>query len=271
MRFREVRLGRVVFGAASAFLLIAALPLASSAQSTTAAPKPAATADTKDLPPARQIIDRYIEAIGGRAAILALSSARRVGTMSVPAQGMSAEMEGFAAKPNKVVVKIKIPGIGDAEEGFNGVHGWLISPMTGPMLTQGKELEQKKFDADFYADLYDESRYTSMKTVEKTTFDGKTCYKVVLVRKDGVEDTEFFDVATGLKAGRMMTRETPMGSLAVTVTLGDYKKFGSLLQPTTAKQAVMGVEQIFTTTTIEYDKVDPAIFEPPAAIKALIK
>jgi hypothetical protein len=33
----------------------------------------------------------------------------------------------------------------------------------------------------------------------------------------------------------------------------------------------MGVEQKITIENIEYDKVDPSIFEPPAAIKALLK
>ncbi len=40
------------------------------------------------------------------------------------------------------------------------------------MLTQGKELAEKKFDADFYSDLHEDGRFASMKTVEKTTFEG---------------------------------------------------------------------------------------------------
>lgn len=256
-----------------AFVLAAALPLVVSAQATQTAPKPAApaAAAAQDLPAARQIIDRHIEAVGGRKAILARSSSHQRGTMSIPAQGMSADIEGFAAKPNKVLVRFKIPGIGDVEEGFNGEIGWSISPMTGPMLTQGKQLEQKRFDSDFYSDLYDESRYTAMKTLEKTTFDGRQCYKVTLTKKDDTEDIEFFDLQTGLRAGRIVTRETPMGSVSVTQILTDYKKFGDLLQAATMKQSVMGIEQVFTTISIGYDVVDPAVFEPPAAIKALMK
>ena len=43
------------------------------------------------------------------------------------------------------------------------------------------------------------------------------------------------------------------------------------MHPTTIKQKMMGVEQVMTFTSIEYDTVDAAAFEPPAAIKALIK
>jgi hypothetical protein len=34
---------------------------------------------------------------------------------------------------------------------------------------------------------------------------------------------------------------------------------------------MMGVEQIISVSSIDYDKVDPAVFELPAPIKALVK
>jgi hypothetical protein len=37
------------------------------------------------------------------------------------------------------------------------------------------------------------------------------------------------------------------------------------------KQTAMGVDQVLKLTTVEFDKVDPSIFEPPAQIKALLK
>jgi hypothetical protein len=69
----------------------------------------------------------------------------------------------------------------------------------------------------------------------------------------------------------IVTRETEMGSVTVTNALGDYKKFGNLLAPTSAKQSMMGLQTVITVTAIEYDTVDSAVFEPPAQIKALIK
>jgi hypothetical protein len=62
-----------------------------------------------------------------------------------------------------------------------------------------------------------------------------------------------------------------MGAVTATQIQADYKKFGDMLVPTTLKQNAMGVEQVFTFTTFEYDKVDPVVFQPPAAVKALIK
>jgi hypothetical protein len=243
---------------------------------TPTAPKQAAAANEKtaeqaDLPSARSIIDRHIKAIGGRAAILAHKSTHAAGTFSMPATGISGALDVYGAAPDKSLVKINLGGVGDLVEGFDGTHGWMLQPMTGPMLKEGKELSEKKFDADFYSDLKEPDKFASMKTLEKTTFEGRPCYKVSLVRKDGVEDIEYYDVETGLKAGASGTRESPMGAITATQMLSDYKKFGDLLVPTTMKQTAMGVEQVLKVTSVEYDNVPPSTFEPPAQIKALIK
>ena len=104
-----------------------------------------------------------------------------------------------------------------------------------------------------------------------TEFDNRPCYKVRLVRKNASEDFEFYDVKTGLKAGRTGSRETPMGTVSGTAVETDYKKFGNLLVPTTVKNSLMGVQQLITIQTVEFDNVSPSVFEPPAEIKALIK
>ncbi len=91
------------------------------------------------------------------------------------------------------------------------------------------------------------------------------------MRKDGVEDIEFYDAETALKIGSTLTRETTMGSITATQILSDYKDFGGLLLPTTMKQTAMGVEQVLKITSVEFDNVPASTFEPPAQIKALIK
>ena len=228
-------------------------------------------AESPDLPSARSVIDRHVKAIGGRAAVLGHTSTHMTGTMTMSGAQITGVLDIYLAKPDKALLKIDLGGIGVVYDGFNGVHAWSLSPITGPMLTQGKELEQKKFDADFYSDLHEEGRYASMKTVEKTTFEGRPCYKVSLIRKDGSEDIEFYDTETGLLAGGTKTRESQMGSVTITFVQSDYKKFGDLLVATTMKQTAMSVDQLLKITSVEFDNVPPSTFEPPAQIKALIK
>ena len=233
--------------------------------------KPAAPAPPATLPSARTVLDRHLAAIGGRDAVLSHSSTMARGTISMPAAGMTGALEIYGAKPNKSLLKVSLGGVGEIAEGFDGTHGWSLSPMTGPMLLEGKQLEDKRFDSEFHSELRSEHRYLSMTTIEQIQFEGRPCYKLRLVRKTGGEDIEFYDVATGLKAGSITTRETQMGTVTGKVVEGDYRKFGNLLQPTTVRSDVGGLQQVFTITAVEYDGVPASMFDLPAGIKALVK
>jgi hypothetical protein len=243
------------------FVLAAGLLVSAEAQAPATAP----------LPPAQSIIDRHIEAVGGRNAIKGHNSVNIKASVSIPANGMTGTIEVFAARPNKTLARTTLAGIGEVAEGFDGTVAWSISPLTGPMLATGEELAQKAFDANFDGALGIASRYDAIKTLEKTTFEGRPVYKVALTRKGGGDDIEFYDAQTGLKAGGIMERKNPMGTISVTSALSDYKKFGNLLQPTVMTQTMSGVQMVTTFTSFEYDKVDPAVFALPAQIKALVK
>lgn len=242
--------------------LVAAVPLAAQAPAMQAPPA---------LPEAREIVARHIEVIGGRDVLLAHSSRHVTGTIAMPSAGLTGSFEVFEAKPDKAVMRMSLAGVGEINEGFNGEVGWYISPVTGPSLLEGRQLEEKKLDADFYGDLHMEKRYVSMKTVDRVEFEGRPCYKVQLVRPNGGEDVQFYDVETGLRAGGLVTRETPLGSMSATIVESDYKRFGKVLYPTKLTNSAMNVSQVLTVVNVQFDKVDPSEFEPPAAIKALLK
>lgn len=230
-----------------------------------------ASAPQTALPSARTVLDRHITAIGGRQAILSHKSSVARGTVAMPSAGVTGSVQIYAAHPNRSLLKISLGGVGDVVEGFDGQHAWSMSPITGPMLLEGKQLEERKFDSEFHGELRPEARYSSMTTVERTDFEGRPCYKLRLVRKTGGEDIEFYDAETGLKAGSITSRETHMGTVSGTTVEGGYRKFGNLLQPTTVRSRIGGLEQVVTITEIEFDTVEPAIFELPAEIKALVK
>ena len=131
-----------------------------------------------------------------------------------------------------------------------------MSPMTGPMLKVGKELTQAKFDADFYSDLRDPKTYLEVKTVEKTTFDGRPCYKVSLKRIDGVAGLRLLRRRhRPARRQHQHPRDARWASITMTSIEGDYKKIGKLMQAMSVTQQVMGIEQKITLTMVEYDNV----------------
>lgn len=219
-------------------------------------------------PEAKTIIERHEAATGSKKDV---SSVRATGTLSMPAQGITGTVEIVSAPPNRMAMKAVIGGIGTLESGFDGEHGWTIDPIMGPSLLTGKQLAQARLDSSFEERFLDPARFSSLTAAGVETFDGRKAHRIDAVDVNGDTSVQYFDVETGLHAGSVSTRETPMGAVEVTSFLRDYRKVDGLLQPHQLVQQMMGVEQIVTIDRIEFNAVKPDAFAMPPAIKALIK
>jgi len=102
-------------------------------------------------------------------------------------------------------------------------------------------------------------------------FEGRRCYKLRIVRNAGQPDEEFYDVETGLLAGSVILRESPMGAVKATNVLSDYKPFGGVRLATRGVQRQSGVEQVITILTVEHDTVPATAFDPPAEIRTMLQ
>jgi hypothetical protein len=219
---------------------------------------------------AAAVYERMVEAVGGREALEQYTSTHALGEFSLPAQGIQGNLEIFTAAPHFFLVEVDIPGVGTVRSGYNGEVGWTINPATGPMIMEGNQLNQMRQQADFAGPLNIEAYVDSASVVEEAEFGGKMCQKVRLVTNWGEEYFEFYDVETGLQVGTIRTQESPMGAIEATTVVSDYQHFGGILAPTRTVQSMMGMEQIISVTTVEYDTVDPAVFELPDDIKAML-
>ncbi len=224
------------------------------------------------LPEGRAIVDRFVQAIGGELAFRAVASMHATGTFAMPAQGITGTIEVFSSRPSNVRLRADIDGVGRIERGYDGKVGWSVNPIEGPSLITGRQLQELIDDGLFDGPLHPPSKVGELTTVEQTTFDGQAAYKVKVVFTSGTEQFEYFAVESGLLIGSEGTREMPGGGLVPRVSiLRDYKQFGALKQPTSLVQQTLGIEQVVTITTYEYDAVSPDMFTPPAEIQALIK
>src|SRR5215208_2779319 len=82
--------------------------------------KPADTKPAGAMPTADQILDKYVQALGGKAAIEKVNSRVSKGNFEIPAMGAGGPIEMYAKAPNKNLVIINIPGFGTIQQGFNG-------------------------------------------------------------------------------------------------------------------------------------------------------
>lgn len=232
-----------------------------------------ALAGAQALPQASDIVAKYVSAIGGKDAIMKVTSLKQVATMEIPSIGMSAEMEMYSAAPNKMASKTNIPGLGEMLNGYNGTVGWDMNPMQGPRLLADKELTNMADGADFYANmLYSADRYASMTTLGDTVINGEKAYKVKMVRKSsGKESFSFFSATSGLLLAGISTQESQMGALETTQVVSEYKKFGDLMIPTKIQQSMGPQSMTLTVKSVEINGAPESAFAVPAQVQALIK
>ena len=229
-----------------------------------------ALAGAQALPDAKTLMEKHNAAMGGRAAFDKYSSMHMTATMNIAAMGMDAAVDFYRAKPNKFMQRIVLGPVGEILQGYDGKVAWTTNPMVGAQLIEGDAGLAMKGQADFFANLQDPTAYSTAQTVELTDFEGRKCYKVRVVR-DGRDGAEFFDAATGLLAGFSGTQATAQGPVEAMTVFVEYAEFGGIKLPKKIEQRGGPAGATITFSAIEFDKVDPAVFELPAAVKALIK
>lgn len=225
----------------------------------------------QDLPAAQDIIDRYVEAIGGRAAALATVATHTTGTISVPAMGMTGSIEVYRGEGEEMFTRATISGMGEILSGYTGEVAWSSDPMMGARLVEGAEADAMADQTNRLYGVRDASVFTSFETVGEAEYDGEACWEIAFVFTSGRETSECFSQDSGLMIASTMSQESPMGSVSVVTRYMDYQQFGDLFMPSTMRQNAMGQEQVMSIESVEFGVVDASDFAPPAAVMTLIE
>jgi hypothetical protein len=223
------------------------------------------------LPSGREVVNRFIQAVGGRDVVLAQSGRHTTGTFDIPAQGMSGALDVYAQPPNKMVARVTIQGIGEITTGYDGTTAWAVNPMMGPMVLDSLQAHQTRQQADFYSNLYPEDQIPSLETVADTTFEGTPSYQVKVTTAWGETYDEFFDKETGLILGSHRNTASPMGNVDIVTVVSDWRTVEGMLVAFKSVQRTMGIEQVVTITQVDVTTVPDSMFVPPPEIQALIK
>lgn len=237
-----------------------------------------AVAAQSSLPSAKEIVERYDQALGGRDAILRHTSSTTRGTMEAHdgATVLRLPLVYFARAPFQRLQKVSLPnGAGDILNGFDGEVAWSFDPRPGPaagaQISSGDDRESSKRDADFYYPLNELSWFKSMETAGIETFEGRSCYRLHGINNWNKLNDHFYDVETRLLDGYEF--ESPLG-LTHEIFSG-YKKIDGVLVPTKqtvrakAKDGGWNVVYVLSFDSITFNDVDPSVFALPPAVSAL--
>jgi zinc protease len=223
------------------------------------------------LPQAGAILDKYIEATGGRAAYEKLHSEVRSGSMELVGKGITFKMTLYRAAPSKSYMVLEVPGVGQMEEGTDGQVAWSRSAVQGPRVKEGDERALALLAAAFNADLRWRDLYKSAETQGSEEVNGQSCYKVLITTKEGLQQTRYYDKKSGLLVKAAMIAKTQMGEIPTESLLSDYKSVDGILIPHKTFMKVLGQEIVMTLDSLKTNvEIEESRFQAPEEIKALL-
>jgi hypothetical protein len=224
-----------------------------------------------DLPKAENILDKYVEATGGKAAYRKNHTEIFKGTLELAAMGIKGSMTSYRAEPDKSYSEVELAAIGKMLEGSDGTVYWSLSAMVGPHVKEGPEKAQAMLSSKFNAELNWRDVFKSAKTTGVDTVDGKECHKVELTPAEGSPIMQCYDKQSNLMVKMTMTAQSAMGEQTVDSYTTDYRKEGEILMPHKIKQSVAGQEVVISIDSVTFNAEIPADkFALPDEIKALV-
>jgi len=190
-------------------------------------PVTAAAAKTINIS-ATDVVNNYIKAVGGEAAIRKVNTVLMNMDMSV--QGMTMDAVQKTMNPNKEMMEVRMNGNVVMKDMFDGTTGYQ---MQGPNKRDmdAMDIADKKAKKNIVDQLnYKEPGYKlEMKGVEKVN--GKDVYKILITSPAGKATTEYYDVNTALLLKQETSSAASGMDLSQTVQFDNYTKVNDLLFP----------------------------------------
>ena len=242
------------------------------AQAQQVAEPPAPSETAQQLPSAKEVLNRFVEVTGGIEAYRAIRTMRGEGTISIPQAGINGKIKVIQKHPDRSLAKITLPGFGDQLQGYDGKTAWEMSTMEGGRIIEGDEADQLKHDAD-YRRIYEPERfYKEMKCTGIEKVGEARCHVVRLVKQNGLEQTDYYDVESGLHVKSIIDTVTKMGNLKIETRIQEYKDVDGIKTAHKVEQILPnGMSVIVTMDKIEYNVELPEdAFDLPPEIQELL-
>lgn len=179
---------------------------------------------------AATIIKKYLDAIGGEATLQTINTINIDFDASV--QGMSLTGNVKKMNPDKELTTVSLNGNTVVKNVFDGTKGYI--EMQGQKKDmEAREISNKKEMGGIFRQLkYSQPDYKlSVDGIEK--INGEDAYKLIVTSASGKKNTEYYDVKSGLLKKVESTEITAAGETPTVLEYKDYKKFGSILFPST--------------------------------------
>jgi outer membrane lipoprotein-sorting protein len=219
---------------------------------------------------ADEIIDRHLQAMGGKDKLKAVQSERITGKM-VMGQGLEAPFTLEMSRPNKMRLEFTVQGM-TGVQAFDGKTGWSVMPFMGktePEAAPEEEVKKMQEQSDMDGLLLDYKEHgRSVELVGKEDLEGTPVYKLKVTQKSGDSAFVYIDAEQYLQLKQTGKTKVRGQEIESETTFGDFKKVDGLVFPHTIEQKAQGMPggMVMTVSKIELNPaVADARFTMPAA------
>jgi photosynthetic reaction center cytochrome c subunit len=224
------------------------------------------------FPPADQLLEKYISAIGGMEALQKITSRVQKGTLTAFG-GQHFPVDIYSKSPDKRLSVMHLSN-GDSVTAFDGSQGWLSVPGRVHMMS-ASESAAARIDADLYFPLHVKTLFEKFRVDAGEKIDGHDTY-LVMGRNEGQPPLRlYFDKESGLLLRFVRYAETPLGRNPTQIDYADYREANGLKIPfrwtlsRPGNQFTIQVEQVQQNVSVDDAKFvapppTPAAQKPPA-------
>jgi len=188
-------------------------------------------------PTADQLMDRYVQALGGASAIENVTSRRAKGTATRGSE--VARVEIFDQNPNQQMVLRHSTG-GDSVTIFNAHQGWSTAPGRPGHAMSEDEIKNAEMDADLHFPLHIKQLCAYLRVEYAEKIGERKAFVVSCANVGRPPVALYFDQPSGLLVRLVRYVGTPLGLIPTQIDFGDYRD-------------VDGVKVAFSWTVAEPD------------------
>ena len=232
-------------------------------------------ASVPGLPKPEQILDKYLQALGGVEKLAGMTSFAAKGTsVGFGGFGGGGRVEIYAKAPDQrstIIGFPDAPGRDASVRSYNGRVGWMKTPLSvlGEYQLSGSELDGVRLDAQLSFPGQIKQVLTALRTLEPGTIDDKDCDVIQANGPRRMVATLYFDKGTGLLVRMIRYGNSPIGRLPTEVDYSDYREVNGIKMPFRFTFSWLDGQDAFQLNDIQLNvPIDASKFGRPTALES---
>ena len=214
------------------------------------------------LPTLDEVLAKYLEAMGGAAAIDKVTSRVIKGSLDVVGVSRGGSFETYAQAPNKITTTMQAHPVGTVKTGYNGRTGWARTA-AGLRTLKSFELAALQREADFYGQFRLKTVFPKITLSGMSKIGYREVYVLDLEPSSGQTDRLYLDAKTYLPVRSNTAMTLGANSAPVEIYLDDWRDVDGIKYPFSMSQSFPKMTLMFTVKEIKHNvQIDPKVFEP---------